>query len=168
MAAAGNLARGRSALGDDRFLIGMVVAALALIGAGLIAALAGVGRPSMQTLDPTSPAGTVERYATAVRGGDVDQAYGFLSEGAQASWSLDRYRESFPRYAQPTDVEQRVLIEPVAVDGDRAQVRVTINRFIPGNPFFASTSRQEVTVYLVRENSVWKVDRPLDTYPFVY
>jgi hypothetical protein len=64
-------------------------------------------------------------------------------------------------------MEQRLLVETINADADRAQVRVTIVSFTPGNPIFASAPQREVDVYLVKENGAWKIDRPVEPYPFL-
>lgn len=154
-------------LPTDRFLIGIVIGALALIALGILVAALGVGRGSTVSLDPSTPGGTVQSYIEALRAGDLDRAYGHLSQAAQASWSRDRYRESYPRYAPPSGMEQRLLIETIRAEPDRAEVRVTISYFMPGNPLFAGTPQREVDVYLVKEDGAWKIDRPVEPYPFL-
>jgi hypothetical protein len=155
-------------LKTDRFLIGIVAGALALIALGIIVAALGVGRGPTVMLDPATPAGAVQSYIDALRTGDVDRAYGLLSKAAQASWSRDRYRESYPRYTPPSGVEQRLLIETIRTEPERAEVRVTISYFYPGNPLFAGTPQREVDLYLVKEDGAWKVDRPVEPYPFLF
>ncbi len=154
-------------LQPDRFLIGIVAGAVALITVGIVVAALGVGRGPTVALDPVTPGGTVQSYIEALRTGDVDRAYGLLSQAAQASWSRDRYRESYPRYAPPSGMEQRLLIETIRVEPERADVRVTISYFTPGNPLFAGTPQQEVEVHLVKEDVAWKIDRPVEPYPFL-
>ncbi len=155
------------ALPKDRFLIGIVMGALALITLGIVIAALGVGRSVPVSLDPATPAGTVQSYIDSLRIGDVDRAYALLSRAAQASWSRDRYRESYPRYAPPSGMEQRLLIETIRSQPERADVRVTISRFMPGNPLFAGSMNQEVEMHLVKEDEVWKIDRPVEPYPFL-
>jgi hypothetical protein len=156
------------ALRGDPFLIGIVVGAVTLIVVGIVVAALGVGRSPTVALDPTTPAGTVQSYVTALRTGDLDTAYGYLSAAAQASWSRDRYRENYPRYAPQSGTEQRLLIETVRTESDRADVRVTVSYFMPGNPLFAGTPSREVEMYLVKESGVWKIDRPVEPYPFLF
>jgi hypothetical protein len=134
---------------------------------GIIVAATGIGRGPTASLDPATPGGTLQIYIEALRTGDLDRAHGLLSQAAQASWSRDRYRESYPRYAPPSGMEQRLLIEPIRTETDRAQVRVTVSYFMPGNPLFAPAPQREVDVHLVHENGAWKIDRPVEPYPFL-
>ena len=154
-------------LRNDPFLIGIIVGAIALIVVGIFVAAAGIGRGPTNTLDPSTPAGIVQSYIDALRTGDLDSAYEYLSSAAQASWSRDRYRESYPRYAPPSGMEQRLLIETIRSEPDRADVSVTINYFMPGNPLFAGTPTREIEMHLVKERGAWKIDRPVEPYPFL-
>ncbi len=155
--------------GADRFLIGIVAAAVLLIGVGIAAVLL-VGRlPSSPPVDPSSPVGVVQAYVQALRAGDLERAYGYLSRSAQKSVPLDTYRQRFPHYYEPAATDQRLLIEPVTVGSDAAEVKVTISRFSArSDPFSASSSHRNVTVRLVKEDGVWRVNQPLEPYPLLY
>jgi hypothetical protein len=157
------------AIGHDRFLIGIVVGAVALIVVG-IAAVVLVGRgPAAPPADLGSPVGVVQAYVEAVRAGDLDRAYSFLSRSEQAAVSLSEYRRRFSTTARPTNTESRVLIEPVTVGSDTAEVKVTISRFSArADPFSTGTSHQEVNVRLVKQDGTWRVDQPIGPYPFLY
>jgi hypothetical protein len=156
-----------AARGSDRFLVGIVVGAVALAALSIAAVLV-VGRtPAPRAADPDAPVGVVQRYVEAVRTGDVDAAYRELSRSAQAGLSLDEMRRRFQRQGG-SNGEQRILIEPVSVDGDRAEVKATVSRFTArADPFSVGTSHQDVTVRLVREDGAWRINQPVGPYPFV-
>jgi hypothetical protein len=149
----------------DRFLLAIVLGALALIVAGIAVVLA-LGRgPAEPPPDPASPVGVVQTYVEALRAGDVERARGQLSQAARAE--LDRERDAFPRHYEPAGIQQRVLIQPVEVEGDRALVKVTISSFSArSDPFSSSTYHREVDVRLVREAGQWRVAQPVEPYPF--
>jgi hypothetical protein len=150
----------------DRFLLAIVVGALALIVGGVALVLVLGRAPAPPRPDPASPAGVVQSYVEALRAGELDRARGLLSSSARAQ--LDRDRDSFPRYYTPSGVERRILIEPIEVADDRATVRVTISTFSArSEPFSSSTYHQEVEVRLVREEGQWRVSQPIEPYPFL-
>jgi hypothetical protein len=153
----------------DRFLIGIVVGSVALVVLGvLVVLLAGRNQPA-RAADPSSPVGVVDAYLEALRAGDADRAYGYLSRAAQASTPRDRYLERFPRFSPPSQTSTRVLIEPVSAEGDSAEVKVTVSRFNSGGaPFSTNTYHQDYTIRLVREDGAWKIAQPVEPYAFIY
>jgi hypothetical protein len=156
-----------AARGTDRFLLGIVVGAALLIVVGIVAVFVTSRTAALRPVDPDSPAGVVQAYVEALRAGDLDRAYGYLSRAAQASVSLDDYRRRAYRPFVPDTAEQRVLVEPVTVGADTATVRVTISRFTArADPFSTSTYHQDTTVALVREDGAWRISRPVEPYPF--
>jgi hypothetical protein len=153
--------------GMDRFLIAIVTGTILLVVVGVAVAASGAGTAAHQRLEAGTPAAVVQEYVEALQSGNLDHAYALLSTPARAAWSRDRYQEDFPRYVPPSGVERRLLIEPIKSDATSALVRVTVSRFLPGNPLFMGTSHQEVDVYLVPEGGAWKIDRPVEPYPFL-
>jgi hypothetical protein len=151
----------------DRFLLGIVVGALALIVVGIAVVLA-LGRgPAPPRPDPASPVGVVQSYVEALRDGDFERARGYLSQSARAE--LDRMRDSFPRFVDSSGVQRRYLIEPVELEAERATVRVTISTSSARTePFSSSTYHREVEVRLVREGDQWRIAQPFEPYPFLY
>lgn len=150
--------------GADRFLIGIVVGAVALIVIG-IAAVVLLGRSAPPPPDPGSPVGVVQAYIEAVRSGEQEAARALLSQSARQQ--LDRNREVFPRYPGAPSVERRVLIQPVSQSADRAEVKVTITTFSArSDPFSSSTYSREIQVFLVREGADWRINQPIE--PFVF
>jgi len=161
--------RASNARSTDRFLVGIVIGSVVLIVVGvLVAQLAGRNQPT-RAADPSSPVGVVEAYLEALRAGDADRAYSYLSRSAQASTPRDRYLERFPRFGPPSQTSTRVLIEPVSVEGDSAEVKVTVSRFNSGGaPFSTNTYHQDYTIRLVREDGAWKVAQPAEPYALIY
>ena len=158
-----------AARGSDRFVLGIVVGAALLTVVGIIAVLVASRTPPPRPVDPGSPAGVVQAYGEALRAGDLDRAYGYLSRGAQAAVSLNDYRRRAYRPYLPDTAAQRVLVEPVTVGADTATVRVTSSRFSARpDPFSATTYHQDMTVNLVREDGAWRISRPAEPYPFYY
>jgi hypothetical protein len=158
-----------AARGTDRFLLGIVVGAVALIVVGVGAVFVTSRTAAPRPVDPDSPVGVVQAYVDALRAGDLDRAYGYLSRTAQASVPLDEYRRRFHLPYVPDISERRVLIEPATIGADTATVKVTISRFTArADPFSANTYHQDATVDLVREDGAWRISRPTEPYPFLY
>ena len=152
----------------DRFLVGIVVGALLLIVLGIAAVFVAGRTPSTTVADPSSPVGVVQAYVEALRAGDADRAYGYLSGSAQASVPRDQYLQRFPRFSPPNEAS-RLLIEPGTIGPDTAEVKVTISRFNSGGaPFSANTYHQDVTVRLTMENGAWRIVQPAEPYPLIY
>ena len=149
----------------DRFLLAIVLGALALIAAGVAVVLL-VGRAPAPAPDPASPAGVVQAYVEALRAGEVERARGYLSQSARIE--VERDRAPLPRYYPPGGTERRILIETAEVGEERALVRVTISSFAArSEPFTSSTYHQEVDVRLVREAGQWRIAQPTDPFPFL-
>jgi hypothetical protein len=144
-----------------------VIGSVALIGLGILAVqLAGRNQPA-RAADPASPVGVVESYLEALRAGDTDRAYSYLSRSAQGSIPRDRYLERFPRFNPPSETSTRMLIEPSSVEGDTATVKVTVSRFNSGGaPFSTNTYHQDYTIRLIREDGAWKIAQPVEPYAF--
>jgi hypothetical protein len=152
--------------GPDRFLLGIIIGAAALVVAAI--ALVLFGRPAPATpADPASPVGVVQAYIQAIWAGDVERAYGYLSSDAQQALPLTDYRKTFTRGPYETDSERRLIIEPVSETPTRSEVKVTISRLaVREGPFATSTYHYDVTVILVRQADAWRVDVPAEPYPF--
>ena len=155
--------------GADRFLLGIVAGAVLLIVLGIVAVfVAGRASPPPPP-DPSSPVGVVQAYIEALRAGEPDRAYTFLSRSAQASMPLDEYRRPFSHAYRRPETEQRWLIEPVMAGADTAEVRVTLSRFSSSpQPFSATTYHRDETVRLVREDGTWRINQPVGPFPFLY
>lgn len=155
----------------DRFLVGIVAGSLLLVVVGIAAVFLAGRAPASTVADPSSPVGVVQAYLEALRAGDADRSYGYLSRTAQATTPRDRYLERFPRHSAPGQTSQtsRLLIEPGKLEGDVAEVKVTISRFSSGGgPFSYGTYHQDVTVRLNQENGVWRIAQPTEPYQFFY
>lgn len=158
-----------AAAGPDRFLLGIVAGAIVLIVVSLVIVIVGNRPVDQMPADPETPVGVVEAYIEALRVGNLDSARELLSESARAELSAQDYRERFGGYPPNSESERRVLIEPIEVGADQAQVRVTISTFSTGpEPFSANSYHRDVTVYLTREDGAWRITRPFEPYALLY
>ncbi len=156
-----------SSLGQDRFLLAIIVGAVALIVLGIVAVGAAGRTPPPAPADPDSAVGVVQAYVAALRAGDFERAETYLTRSARESLSREPFRERPPRPSQSPNTEQRALIEPVQVGAERAEVRVTISTFTADTePFSTSTFHREVTVHLIQEAGAWRITQPLEPFLF--
>ena len=151
--------------GPARFLLPFVAGAVALVIGGFAIVLTAGRAAAPAPADPASPVGVVQAYASAIQAGDAERAYGYLSQSAQRTRPFERYRSSFSNSGRSSDTQRRLLIEPVSEGPDRAEVKVTISTFaVHGGPLSSSTYHRDVTVRLVKEADVWRIDQPLEPY----
>ena len=98
-----------------------------------------------KSLDPSTPAGTVQSYLTAVLKGDYELAAQFISlESSCDVQDLNRV------YTMDT---ARVDLVKTEVDGDHAQVWVKVN--YPSDAPFEAIRMEDHTFRLVRVNGDW-------------
>lgn len=149
--------------GRDRFLIGIVAGTLLLIALS-VAAVFLVGRPRTPPADPASPVGVVQLYIEALREGDVARSRTYLTSLARAEAEASDRRNSAPFRPSPQR-DVRIIVELISATDARAEVRVTTSRFYAGSgPFQASTSHNDTTAYLEREDGAWRITRPLEYF----
>jgi hypothetical protein len=153
--------RHTATVGADRFLLGIVAGAILLVVVSIVVVFQ-AGRGSRQAVvDPDSPSGVVHSYVEAIRAGQVDRAYGFLSRSAQTTVPLDTFRQRFSRRADYPDSTSRVLIQLTSSNAEAAEVKVTTSQFsAQSDPFSTSTYHRDTTIHLVREDGAWRIDRP--------
>src|SRR4051794_18688399 len=112
-----------------RFIAGVIVVTVILVGLNSAMAAAAVGRPGREPSDPESPEGVVYRWLGYQRAGDVEAAYALWDESAELAPSLETY-EASPAGSSftPSDQDERLLVEPLAVEPGKARVKVIWSR----------------------------------------
>lgn len=118
-----------------------------LIGAALLVVLT-ADRPA--DIDPSSPEGAVQAYATAVISGDERTAASYLSSGA-----LARCVNGSSVFI---DGDMQVNLISTDVRPGSADVRVSIVRIFDGGLFGATESRTEANFDLADVDGHWKID----------
>jgi hypothetical protein len=143
----------------DRFTVGVVGGALALVAAALIAAV--VVRGTTRPPDLTTPSGVVLAYALAEQRGDPQTAWDLLAGPAQARGDHDRFLAQAGR----GDGDREYLsTEDERVDGSGASV-VLVRTYSSGGGIFGSyNSSNRSTVRLIREDDNWRISVPPDEY----
>lgn len=145
----------------DRFLIGIVVGAIALVIIGVVVAVMGGRSPA--PVDPNSPAGVVAAYVEATRTGDYDAADAKLSRAAIAQ--RDRDRTVRRPIGPASDSNVSIAVETTRQTDDSATARLTVTRFYGSPSLFGSNrSTSEYLVPLVREDGAWRINQPIYEY----
>jgi hypothetical protein len=137
-------------------LIGGVIVLL-VVGAAAVAVLAEPGEPRLYPAD--TPEGTVQRYIQALHSGDIDTAYDYLSASVKRDFSRSEFRD-YTWYISNSNQQRRIRVTEVDIDGDRANLTLSIEHFSGSGIDFNRYSYQ-TRVRLVREAGDWKIDQLL-------
>jgi hypothetical protein len=145
--------------GTDKFLIGIVVGIVLLVGAVLAVALLRSNQPSYQSDD--TPEGVAYNYLLALQLEDYERAYGYLSPTLQGypgdvdafERDMEDNRWSFGYY----DGDVSLAIESVDVSGDRARIVVRRTQFYGGGLFNSGQYGRTFNMTLRREADAWKI-----------
>ena len=141
----------------DKFLIGIVVGIVLLVVVAFVVALT---RPEPTYRAEDTPEGVAHNYLLALKKGDYQRAYGYLSptlEGypASADAFAEDVEDSSRRFRFDTDTT--LAVESASVTGNRAVVDVRKSRFSGGDLF---DSNQYTTIFEMKlqlEDGEWKI-----------
>jgi hypothetical protein len=143
----------------DKFLIGIVVGIILLVGVAFAVAL---WRPKPTYQPEDTPEGIAHNYLFALQQKDYARAYSYLSpalEGYPAS--TEKFTDDLNEYAwqiRNLDDEATTLsVEKADITGDRAVVSVNETRFYQGGLFDSNQYTTPFAMTLHRENGVWKI-----------
>ncbi len=135
-----------SASKPDRALI-VVLAVTALLV--VIALVVVFVRSAPAQLDPDTPEGVVQRYATAVLSGDEDAALALLSSAARAECD---------EVVEPWTDGMRVTLVSSTERATTADVRVDIITSSGGGLFGGTEYTERGTFELVRSGGEWRIE----------
>lgn len=130
----------------DRTLQVIIGVIIALV---LLALVVVFTRGAPRQLDPSSPAGVVQRYSEAAITGDESAAEAYLTEAALA-------RCSSMASAVPDNI--RVVLLSTNERADSADVKVSVVRSYAGGPFGSAESESDGVFDLVRVDGRWRID----------
>jgi hypothetical protein len=132
----------------DRILLA-IVAAIAVLVITALAVIFTRGEPEI--LDESTPAGVVQRYSTAIIGGDTATAASYLTEAARSS--CNGYRDSGP-------LPERIVLVSTTERETTAVVKVTITESVAvGGPFGPSEYESENRFSLLKVQDKWLIDQ---------
>ena len=164
---------------SNKMLVGFGIGIGIMLIAAVILVLT-VGRSEAQLLPQNSPEGTVQRYLTAIQDKDFKQAYSYISppvvptnDGKIAPQppnvppppnSYDMWLNSVQNALRNS---WKATLEQATINGDSANVQISVEIFSPGAPFSNPIRNQSVTFMLQRIQGAWLITSPTDLY-FIY
>lgn len=142
---------------NDRFLIGIVAGVLLLV---IIAFVVVLQRPLPTYQTDDTPEGVVHNYLLALRQGDFDRAYGYLSP------SIVSYPASAAEFA--LDVDQRrwefrldenitLVVDSARISGERAVTVVQETTFYDGGLLNSNQYTRSFSMTLERSADRWLI-----------
>ncbi len=142
----------------DKFLTGIVVAVVLLVGAAFAVALL---RPKPVYRSEDAPEGVAHNYLLALQQGDYERAYGYLAPAVEGyPPSTDAFAENVrdnKRMFRLDDSSVTLVVESARVTGDRATVTVRETRFSQDGLFESSQSSDTFEMRLGHEASAWRI-----------
>lgn len=151
---------------SDRMLWGIIGGAALLVLAGFALLFVVRDRPPEHYPEDT-PQGVIQRYLQALSEGRYTEAEEYFSASVRQK-NPDGFR--YPPSRVP-ERSQRVVMQDVRVDGDRATVTVAVSHFSPGGGglFDGPSEWTSTHVYeLRRENGDWRIVMPEYFDPIFY
>jgi len=108
----------------------------------------------------------VYRWLAYQRDGDLEAAYGLWDESAELAASLEAYAASTAGLSfVPSEQEERLLVEPLAVEPSSARVKVLWSRYTPHFPLAAPLPKHQTTIFtLTRVDDAWRISS-VDRWP---
>jgi len=147
--------------GTDKFLIGIVIGVVILIGAAFAVAFM---RPEPTFQPEDTPAGVAHNYLLALQKKEYERAYGYLSP------TLDGYPDSVETFIdniddygwQIRDLQEgsiMLAVETTDITGERAEVVVQENHFRQGGLFDSSQYDRTFDMRLSfdSDQNAWKI-----------
>lgn len=149
-------------MGSDRSLLAIAGGiAVTVVVAVLIVVVLGDRPPA--PFPPGTPEAALQGYVSAWEDEDLEAAYAYFSTGVKATLPFDEYRQAVRDQGNFSGGPQqrRVTVDRVELDGERAEVYLSIEYSFDGGPFFGGGYRDTRTIHLVREAVDWKIDDAL-------
>ncbi len=142
------------------YLFGIAIGGLVI--ATVILALTTGASADKPLLSEDTPEGTVQRYLVAVRDGDYLAAEGYLSPSDDDETDLKLVRSR--AIGSSEDPGWKATLGDTILKDDKATVEVTVDVFRPRGPFENAVNTQQITFFLVKEESSWKITSPVNIW----
>lgn len=107
-----------------------------------------------QSLNKSSPEGTVQQFLRAIELEDLELAYGFLSAELSNRCSIEDLIETFGPDHHLMDT--RITLDRILTVGDITYVVVETSRFSSDSPFNTSDTNEQQRFSLISERGIWK------------
>jgi hypothetical protein len=152
----------------DRFTGVIIAGVLALVVAGVVAAVAVRGRETPP--DMGTPGGVTLAYMQALQRKDDEQAWSLLATSTRARTNRFQFQQNVSGWGggwgDRRDERARLILESEQVEGDRASVELVTQFPSSGGLLdFNGTYSTRSTVRLVREDGNWRITIP--PYPYL-
>lgn len=139
----------------DRFTVVLSVVVAGLVALGVAVAAFTGGR---STPDESTPRGIVVAYLQAIRTGEPDRAWGYLTSPLKQRFPRDRFVQ---QTGFSSGSRGRVEVGDATITGDSARVPVIYQR---GGGLFDGSYAETVVTLLERENGQWRISSPPEPY----
>jgi hypothetical protein len=150
--------------GPDRFLLAIVAGTVVLVVVAILAVFLFGRWRTAPPADPDSPAGVVQAYVEAVRGGELERSRTLLTREARTQAEARDRQNAYPSSIPRTD-NLRIVVQTVSTTDTHAEVKVTLSRFYSrSDPCSSGTSRYDLTFRLIREDGAWRITQPIEPY----
>jgi hypothetical protein len=149
---------------SNKWLLGFGTALGILVILAIVLVLIMPGDNEIELLPENTPEGVVQRYIYAIKDGDYEEAYGYLSTLAIAD--QERY-DSFEEWSRlivnrgNTD-PWRATISDAEYRGGNTFVTVTIEIFDPEGMLRDPVKKRYYPFTLEKQDNAWKITSPLD------
>lgn len=142
----------------DKFLIGIVVGIVLLVGVAFVVAFL---RPKPSYQPDDTPEGVAHNYLLALKQGDLERAYGYLSPTAPGyPNSLEAFSEDVRdnRWNFNPEGQSAFAVDAARVAGKRAYVTVHETTFSSGGLFESNEYTNSFEIKLKREQAgQWRI-----------
>jgi len=147
----------------NRWLIifGAIIGALVIVAVTLVLTM----KNNTALLAENSPEGVVQRYILAIKNGDFQTAYTYLSDSAQTSMPYSTWKPIPPSSGNPT---WQATIGKATIQGTTATIDVNVDRFYPSSGLNSSVSSQTLVFQLIKQSDGWKINQPDYIWGFFY
>jgi hypothetical protein len=143
--------------GTDKFLLGIVAGVVLLVAVTFVLVLR---RPEPTYRSEETPEGVAHNYLLALRQGEYDRAYGYLSPTlvdypTNAEQFAGQVEDT--RWAFRLDRDVSLVVESARISGDRATAVVQETTFYTGGLFSSNQSISTFDMILMRQDDTWKI-----------
>ena len=139
---------------------GLAIGVLVIVSVVLAITMASQGDAPL--LPEDTPEGTVQRFLLAVRDGDYLAAESYLSPTIDDKTTYDLQRN---RVVGPSNRPGwKATLGKSVVRDDEATVDVILDIFSPQGPFENSVRTYQVTFFLKKEGTSWRITSPVNLW----
>jgi hypothetical protein len=122
--------------------------------------------PETRLLPENTPEGIVQRYFLALKTGDYIKAYSYLIPPPSEKYPYQEWSGPFSSSGEKPEWQARVVKS--AVSDSEATVDVVVDVFRPGGPFDNPVRTNQITFFLKKEGTSWKITSPTYVGWFFY